>query len=666
MMEQPHDSRESSTRYNQADYILNKYVNVLDTWQREVDDIRHMHHDVWAKTQPSDTIIQHRTGSRVEKQTRVVGKGKQTNIDFMFEVNGISIDCKSEGQPSGLYFKSNQNSVLFGRIYVAKEMRNDLQVDSKYSVLFTDKVFCWDENEQAFLIKPSIFRDNVMSQSGFDYKREKEISKNSPSIPGKGIVNKYDAVPCLRLKKWPESLLEWTKAESEVFPSDWKTQIACDHNFPLFLVPTGNPNSDNFEDEFRLSFSMAEVACFSQINEHIRKLFGVTKYVFQSLFGSIDLLSWFHVKHLLLHMVDKHYASKFASMSPLKFVFKAMEEISYAVTHRSTQHFFINSCNIFPKYKHTDESEAAYKKIFSSTESNVLDLIESHLQSELKITNKSEWFEGTKTALAQYEGEGLLQKYVNGYLTRLLSVITFPLGRNETDKTDNISKIQETFSRFSQNKNIVRLKPMVNPTIRRIVGDSSFDIPIDRQRCPTSKEDELSILAHEVFECLIKDQSLANISKLLPEKIDDVLCDHAIGVSVSRYHKDLFSRDVPLQHVMESLENMYGTCPRFYIHPTLLLKHVYMLHYFAFQLPKDGTNAIFLKHFEDLINISLKMSSSSPYFWKLSYRFSAMYLLDGYKVLLKDNNIHYEYKFDLDSEIKSFKTLQDCTCFDLK
>ena len=666
MTEQPHESRKSNTRYDRADYILDKYVSVLDTWQREVDAIRQMHHAVWEKTQPNDTIIQHRTGSRVEKQTRIVGRGKQTNIDFMFEVNGITIDCKCEGQPSRLYFKSSQESVLFGRIYATKEIKSDLQVDTKYSALFTDEVFFWDEHEDAFLIKPSVFRDKVMSHSGFEYKKEKEISKISPSVPGKGIVNKYDAVPCLRLRKWPENLLEWTKTESEVFPSGWKMRIVSDHHLPLFLIPTGNPSSQNFEDEFRLSFSMVEFECFSQINEHIRKLFGVTKYVFQSLFGSIDLLSWFHVKYLLLQMVDSHYASKFASMSPLKFVFEAMEEISYAVTNRSIQHFFIGDCNIFPKYKYKDESEAAYKKLFSSIESNILDLIEDHLQSELKISKKVEWFEDAKTALVQYESEGLLQKYVNGYLTRLLSVITFPLGRSEKGKTDDITKIQEIFSRFSHNDKIVRLISMVNPTIRRITGDNSHDIPIDRQRYPLRKEDKLSILAHEAFEYLIKDQTLGNIPKLLPKEIDDMFCDHAIGVSVSRYHKIFFSRDPPLQHVMTSLENIYGSCPRFYIHPTLLLKHIYILHYLTFQLPKDKTNVIFLKHFEDLIKISLKMSSSSPYFWKLSYRFSAMYLLDGYKVLLKDNNIHYQYKFDLDSEIKSFKTLQDCTCFDLK
>lgn len=71
--------------------ILESYLDELDLWQREVDNIRIMHHEVWKGSRLSPLIKQHRAGSRVEKQTRILPIGGQTDVDYMFEVVGIKV-----------------------------------------------------------------------------------------------------------------------------------------------------------------------------------------------------------------------------------------------------------------------------------------------------------------------------------------------------------------------------------------------------------------------------------------------------------------------------------------------------------------------------------------------------------------------------------------------
>ena len=663
--------------------LTTAYINVLDKWQREVDDIRQFHHVVWEKTQQNNVIIQHRTGSRVEKQTRIVGYGKNTNINFMFEVSGLSVSCDWNGRPGDdgeIYLKSDEESNLFGRVYMTVKAKHELQTNVKYSVIFSDDVFQWDKAEDAYLVKPSVFRDNVMNQSGFDYKRNVNISKKSPSVPGKGAINKYDAVPCLRVQSWPRKTSAWME-EGYMFDNEWKKRIISD-NTAVFLVPTGNPDSARCDDEFRLSFSIPEIECFNKINDYIRKLFGLTKFVFQSLFATTGVLKWFHVKHLLLNMVHSKYGDDVESVSPLQFALEALQEIERSIKQRRISLFFIPGCNIFPSYKLTEQSEALYDDIFAHIESKVLDLLEKHLQSELKIMESKDWLESAKSTLDRYEGsnEGgrnvYLDEYVNGYLTRLLSVITFPLCRSDThnNKKHDIKKVQDMFFRYKESKHTSRIAPMVNASIRRIVGDQSFDVLVGKQHGTSLVDgDILSIHAHKVFEKVIGEQSLVNVEKYASEDGLDIdkFTGYEIGVSVTRHHKDLLlPMDTPLLKVMSSLTEMYGKCPRFYVHPSLLLKHYQILHHIKFVLskkPQDEVSySLLVDLLDSLLSIALRLPITGPYYGKLSYRFTAMHLLTGYIGLLKDNNLDYVFDFDLESEIKSFTLSKDCGSFDLK
>ena len=81
--------------------LLDQYLNVLNAKQRDVDAIRKMHHEIWKESRVYPIIKQHRSGSRVEKQLRISEAGKQSDIDYTFEVTGLEVssgDNRSTGK----------------------------------------------------------------------------------------------------------------------------------------------------------------------------------------------------------------------------------------------------------------------------------------------------------------------------------------------------------------------------------------------------------------------------------------------------------------------------------------------------------------------------------------------------------------------------------------
>ena len=90
-----------------------------------------MHHEVWKGSRISSLIKQHRAGSRVEKQTRILPTGGQTDVDYMFEVTGIEVHC--DGHQDSIYFKSgacerpgrtkSNMRNTYGTIYVSKSYK---------------------------------------------------------------------------------------------------------------------------------------------------------------------------------------------------------------------------------------------------------------------------------------------------------------------------------------------------------------------------------------------------------------------------------------------------------------------------------------------------------------------------------------------------------------
>ena len=137
--------------------LLKYYLNVLNAKQRDVDAIRQMHHDIWKESRVYPIIKQHRSGSRVEKQLRISQVGKQSDIDYTFEVTGIEVNCNGHGR-SSIYWRTSSVSSAYGKVFVTAEYKEVLQKTDYYSQIFTNEVFEFDEAENNFMLVPRILR----------------------------------------------------------------------------------------------------------------------------------------------------------------------------------------------------------------------------------------------------------------------------------------------------------------------------------------------------------------------------------------------------------------------------------------------------------------------------------------------------------------------------
>ena len=638
--------------FDDMNTMLESYLDKLDSWQREVDNIRIMHHEVWKGSRLSPLIKQHRAGSRVEKQTRILPTGGQTDVDYMFEVVGIEILC--DGNQDYMYFKScsRENSVAdtqndmsntYGRVYVSNAYKSYLECHEMYGKIFGEAL-SFDKIENAFLLIPAKFKENVVQNCGLDYTRNEALpSTISPSISGQGALNEYDGVPCLRLSSWPQAAQNWVNRQKKndvIFQREWKSKIV--QNVPLFLVPTGNPMSKEQDMQFRLSFSMVEIACFQQMISPMRKMYGIVKYMFKALFHVNNLLSSYHVKTLMLWKIDQTPIEEWKSKSVTEFIKEMMDEIYQALNAANIPHFFVENCNIFPVHKVTDENVLEYTTVFQNMPQQLQETLESLLRQDLGIPSNEMGLNLAMVKLEDVHQTGL-EAYIAGYLTRLLSVITFSMTENYAESRQlgeaSWEEMKRIFEKYDYDHHISRIIHMVNSCIRRLEPSSRVIRSRITPERSSSEADKQSRLVHEAFEAYTKgDFSMAmefiRKADFLPRSRNDTL--EGIGISVTKFHKCLHN-DKPILNVIQFLESEHnGRCPRFYLAPCLLSQHMKIQLQMSSLLLNTET---LQQELDKLQSIVQKLSFKEPYLGRLSYRFASVYLLRGYEQFARDQQL---------------------------
>lgn len=604
--------------------IFEKYVDTLDDWQREVDDIRKMHHEIWTESRIIPIIRQHRAGSRVEKQCRILPRGKQTDVDYKFEVTGIIVDMENK---NGFYWKFSDSTGAHGKIFVSNSTKSDLMRKVHYCEIFTENVFEWTPNEDAYLLLPEQFKNSVVKFSQFEYRRDATPPPNSPSVPGQGAVNEYDIVPCLRISKWPQRVHKLAFNVSDLTRQVPSKMVDAE---PLFVVPAGDPCSSEKEQQFRLSFSLLEVKYFEELSPYFRKLYGLIKYVFKTKVEHLKLLDSYHIKSLFFSWVDNNFNQSCHGLTVdlihfYKIVYKACKE-------QKIEHIFIKRCNIFPHHhidRATDNDKGTLLVLQKLTISSISPELCILLRQDLRFSGEVDknWLSQAEIIVDRlHEGLGRAA-YINGYLTRLLSLVTNSLNENMQRKETlayTISKIQEVFREFSRNGNIVRLIPMVNGTLEHLDATSR----IDNHPIACSREDNVSISVHVAFQhYLIKNfDNVMRILNEIPTNTTEASPNY-IGVSITNHHKKC-KFDKPLCYVISALERGHAqeNCPRFYMDPVLLAHHLKIQA--RLNTTGKGPDQTDLDTLEAL---SVCLSDRAPYLGRLSYKSSAFLLLQGYR-----------------------------------
>ena len=534
------EMQEPQQRRVVLDRLLQRYLKVLDSWQGEVNNIRLMHHEIWKESRVYRVIRQHRTGSRVERQTRILPRGQRTDVDYKFEVVGVKVH--GTGSRNGMYWVPSQDSPAYGKVLVTPEYRSHILDAENYRDIFSEDAFRL-LGDDTYLLLPEIFKENVVNISGFAYARKKVETKKSPSVAGDGAMNEYDIVPCLQMSVWPDSTKAWFsrgKAAAILNPT-WKQTI---REFPLFIVATGNPSSAESEEEFRLSFSLIEVETFRNMPVFARQLYGITKYAFKVIFEPIDYLDSYHVKTLFLWRLEQTSEDDLNCVSPVEFVRLMFLDMHRAVKEKVIPHFYAENSNIFPVHKLLEngyEKQSAYDENFAGIDTKIEEAFADLLQADLKLS-----VDPCEDEATAFESLSLLssldkkQEYIDAYLVRLLSVTTFSLYENQEQGTiaSAVARISEVFRRYSERDvHIPRIIPMVNATLGRLAPGNEICI----ETTPTSGRDArdvFSTVVHHAFEAYIRGDT-ASARDLILNAVppDDKRSPSGFGISITSYHK---------------------------------------------------------------------------------------------------------------------------------
>lgn len=106
-----------------------------------------------------------------------------------------------------------------------------------------------------------------------------------------------------------------------------------------------------------------------------------------------------------------------------------MDKIYQSLQTRNILHFFVENCNIFPAHKVTNKNILEYTNIFQNMPKLLGETIENLLRQDLGIPTDEMRLNLAMVKLEITHHTGL-EAYIAGYLTRLLSVITFSLTEN--------------------------------------------------------------------------------------------------------------------------------------------------------------------------------------------------------------------------------------------
>lgn len=99
----------------------------------------------------------------MEKQCRILPKGKQTDVDYKFEVTGIIVDMENK---NGFYWKFSDSTGAHDKIFVSNSTKSELMRNELHCEIFTENVFEWTPNEEAYLLLPGQFKTVNFSTGG--------------------------------------------------------------------------------------------------------------------------------------------------------------------------------------------------------------------------------------------------------------------------------------------------------------------------------------------------------------------------------------------------------------------------------------------------------------------------------------------------------------------
>ncbi|CAC5379841.1 unnamed protein product [Mytilus coruscus] len=185
-----------------------------------------------------------------------------------------------------------------------------------------------------------------------------------------------DTTEGIQCSKWPVVALEWTSRErNSIWPPKHLIDKALD--FPVHVVPVGDPTSDECPLEWRRSFSYVERELVWSFNETQLNSFVLLKTIFKAFLEPVakDILSTYHLKTIFFWICEGG-SIKLQQSNLIRLLKLCLQVLKEYISRRTLKHFIVSNHNLFyHKFENSDLREGLV---------NIIDCILSNIISALQ------------------------------------------------------------------------------------------------------------------------------------------------------------------------------------------------------------------------------------------------------------------------------------------
>jgi len=188
-----------------------------------------------------------------------------------------------------------------------------------------------------------------------------------------------DSVFCVRCLIWPPQAADWPTRHRNY---DWPDSTTADRvvNNGCDVVTVAHPlcRQDEWMNrcQWRLSFSRAEIVLLNswmpvqQIVYHMLRVFMKTTQLTDSAANdsAAGKMSNYHIKTLMLWACELKSRSWWTDhLNLVRICVKLLHTLAVWLTDACCQHYFINSCNLFHRFEHSQFTEVTANQLMSIT-----------------------------------------------------------------------------------------------------------------------------------------------------------------------------------------------------------------------------------------------------------------------------------------------------------
>ena len=157
----------------------------------------------------------------------------------------------------------------------------------------------------------------------------------------------FDHVPCIRLSFWPDIASDWPDKESRYWPNKETVRNIISNG--CHIVPKGPRGESN--NEWRISFSAAEIELSKTLTLFQRKCFLVAKAIYYVVIKRIDpdVFSSYFFKTVMFKLLEKQPCSFWKNSSLTEVVQILFNDLSCCFEKKVLTSFFVEDLNLLKR-----------------------------------------------------------------------------------------------------------------------------------------------------------------------------------------------------------------------------------------------------------------------------------------------------------------------------